>query len=70
MPVSGWTGVDWRPAPQGTAFTATASLPTLTADIEGTVTLVAVAVLNGAAAEVDWEARTTEILALTLDSPG
>ncbi len=70
VPVSGWTGVDWRPAPQGTAFTATASLPTLTADIEGTVTLVAVAVLNGAAAEVDWEARTTEILALTLDSPG
>ncbi|MFI6099427.1 DUF2264 domain-containing protein [Lentzea sp. NPDC051213] len=66
--VRGWTGVEWQTAPQGTAFAATASVPTLTADIEGTVTLAAVAVLNGTVQETDWDARVDEILAQTLDA--
>lgn len=66
--VRGWTGVEWQAAPQGTAFTATTKVPALTADIEGTVTLAAVTVLNGTVAEVDWGARVDEILGLTLDA--
>lgn len=66
--VRGWTGVERQAAPQGTAFTGTVSVPTLTADIEGTVTLAAVAVLNGTVAEADWEARVDEVLRSTLDA--
>ncbi|WP_330277656.1 DUF2264 domain-containing protein [Lentzea sp. NBC_00516] len=66
--VRGWTGEESRAAPQGTAFTATAKVPVLTADVEGTVTLAAVAVLDGTVAEVDWNARVDEILRLTLDA--
>ncbi len=68
--IRGWTGVDRRPAPQGTAFTTTASVQVLTADIEGTVTLAAVSVLNGTVADEDWDARVDEILGRTLDAPG
>ncbi|MDX3662144.1 DUF2264 domain-containing protein [Streptomyces sp. ID05-26A] len=67
--VRGWTGVAWQTAPQGTAFTTTATVPTLTADVEGTVTLAAVAVLGGTIAEVDWDARVDEVLKATLDAP-
>ncbi|NUT47872.1 MAG: DUF2264 domain-containing protein [Saccharothrix sp.] len=70
MAVRGWTGVGWQAAPQGTAFTGSVSVPTLTADIEGTVTLVAVAVLNGTIADVDWDSRVEQILRSTLDAPG
>ncbi|HUQ59288.1 DUF2264 domain-containing protein [Lentzea sp.] len=66
--IRGWTGEKSRTAPQGTAFTTTASVPVLTAEVEGTVTLAAVAVLGGTVAEVDWDARVDEILRLTLDS--
>ena len=66
--VRGWTGEMRQTAPQGTAFTAAASVPVLTAEVEGTVTLAAVAVLGGAVAEADWDARVDEILRLTLDS--
>ena len=68
--IRGWTGVAWQSAPQGTAFTTTATVPTLTADVEGTATLAAVAVLNGTVAEADWETRVDEVLRLTLDAPG
>lgn len=67
--IRGWTGTDRRPAPQGTAFTTTASVQVLTADIEGTVTLAAVSVLNGTVADEDWDARVDEILGRTLDAP-
>jgi hypothetical protein len=66
--VRGWTGTDSRPAPQGTAFVTTTNVPVLTADVEGTVTLAAVAVLNGSVAEADWNARVDEVLRLTLDA--
>lgn len=68
--IRGWTGTDRRPAPQGTAFTTTASVQVLTADIEGTVTLAAVSVLNGTVADEDWDARVDDILGRTLDAPG
>ncbi|GGU33167.1 DUF2264 domain-containing protein [Lentzea flava] len=63
--VRGWTGVEWQVAPQGTAFTAAVSVPTLTAEVEGTVTLAAVAVLGGTVADADWNARVDEVLRLT-----
>ncbi|WP_434446390.1 DUF2264 domain-containing protein [Lentzea sp. E54] len=66
--VRGWTGAEQRTAPQGTAFTTTASVRTLTADVEGTVTLAAVAVLGGTVAEADWDARVDEVLKATLDA--
>ncbi|MCX2947435.1 DUF2264 domain-containing protein [Lentzea sp. NEAU-D7] len=66
--VRGWTGSELRTAPQGTAFVATAKVPVLTAEVEGTVTLAAVAVLHGSVAEADWDARVDEILRLTLDA--
>ncbi|MFD9700740.1 DUF2264 domain-containing protein [Lentzea sp. NPDC059081] len=66
--ISGWTASESRTAPQGTAFTTKASVLTLTADVEGTVTLAAVAVLGGTVAEVDWAARVDEVLRATLDS--
>lgn len=65
--VRGWTGEDRRTAPQGTAFAPAVHVPVLTADVEGTVTLVAVAVLGGEVAEADWEARADEILKIALD---
>ncbi|SDG07535.1 hypothetical protein SAMN05216553_105215 [Lentzea fradiae] len=66
--VCGWTGEDRRTAPQGTAFSPVVHVPVLTADVEGTVTLAAVAVLNGEVAEADWQARVDEILKITLDA--
>ncbi|WP_053738850.1 DUF2264 domain-containing protein [Nocardia sp. NRRL S-836] len=70
VPVAGWTGSRRDRAPQGTAFTTSPDVPTLTADVEGTVTLVAVAVLGGTVAQADWEARAAEILRQTLDAGG
>ncbi len=70
VPIAGWTGTRQHRAPQGTAFTTSVTIPALTADVEGTVTLVAVAVLGGTVAEADWTARTAEILSQTLDAPG
>ncbi|MEU7481127.1 DUF2264 domain-containing protein [Lentzea sp. NPDC042327] len=70
VPVAGWTGTARHKAPQGTAFTAAPVVPALTADVQGTVTLVAVAVLNGVVDETaDWRARAEEVLRQSLDAP-
>jgi hypothetical protein len=69
VPIRGWSHREQRPAPQGTAFTTSANLSTLVADVEGTVTLAAVAVLDGTFQEADWEARVDDVLRLTLDGP-
>ncbi|MFD4676940.1 DUF2264 domain-containing protein [Lentzea sp. NPDC058450] len=60
--VLGWTGGVEHPAPQGTAFAGDVKVPALTASVEGTVTLAAVAVLNGSVVEADWEGRVAEVL--------
>ena len=65
--VRGWTGGTMQAAPQGTAFATATNVPKLTADVEGTVTLAAVAVLNGTVDDVDWDARVDEVLRHTLD---
>jgi hypothetical protein len=51
-PVHGWTGSDELPAPAGTAYTAWASVPRLTATVEGTGIFVALAVLGAAPDDV------------------
>ncbi|WP_394621220.1 DUF2264 domain-containing protein [Lentzea sp. JNUCC 0626] len=60
--VRGWTGVGSHVAPQGTAFAGGVAVPSLTASIEGTVVLAAVAVLGGSVQEADWEGRVSEVL--------
>ena len=67
VPIRGWTDTGHQAAPQGTAFTTAMRLTTLVADIEGTVTLAAVAVLGGTFREADWDARVDEVLRYTLD---